>query len=234
VKEIADQQGKSICFMAKYSPSEAGNSCHIHISLWQKGRNLFWENPKTTSGRNTKVATREPSRPIGSELFRQFLGGLLKYSPELCLFFAPTLNSYKRYQPGSWAPTRMAWAFDNRTVGYRVVGEQNSFRIENRMPGADANPYLAFSAMIAAGLKGIEENLQSGSEYKGNAYIDPKLSRLPASLREAADLLDQSKFARNAFGDSVVDFYTHHARLEVEAFNNTVTDWEKKRYFERI
>jgi len=159
---------------------------------------------------------------------------LMKYSPELCLFFGPTINSYKRYQPGSWAPTRMAWAVDNRTVGFRVVGEQNSFRIENRMPGADANPYLAFAAMLAAGMAGIKEQLDCGEEYAGNAYVDPKLARLPGSLSEAIALFDRSRLARAVFGNDVVDFYVHHGRLELEAFNNAVTDWEKGRYFERI
>ncbi len=161
-------------------------------------------------------------------------GGLIKYSPELCLFFGPTINSYKRYQPGSWAPTRMAWAVDNRTVGFRVVGHGNGFRIENRMPGADANPYLAFAAMIAAGMAGVKEGLDCGNEYLGNAYIDPQLARLPSSLAEAAELFSKSKLARAALGDAVVDYYVHHARLEVEAFNNAVTDWEKQRYFEQI
>jgi glutamine synthetase len=220
VKEIADQHGKAVSFMAKYAPSEAGNSCHLHVSLWKNGRNLFWEPSGKTGG--------------GSALYRQFLGGCLKYSPELCLFFGPTINSYKRYQPGSWAPTRMAWAVDNRTVGFRVVGGRKAFRIENRMPGADANPYLAFAAMIAAGMAGVEEQLDCGGEYLGNAYLDSRLARLPGSLRDAADLLDRSQLARSAFGDDVVDFYVHHARLEVEAFNNAVTDWEKARYFERI
>jgi len=218
VKEIADQHGKAISFMAKYAPTEAGNSCHIHMSIWRGGKSLF---PSAKGG-------------SGSPFFRQFLGGLLKYSPELCLFFGPTINSYKRYQAGSWAPTRMAWAVDNRTVGFRVVGHGPSFRIENRMPGADANPYLAFAAMLAAGMAGVKEKLDCGGEYLGNAYIDPKLERLPSSLRQAADLFAASKLARHAFGDAVVDFYVHHARLEVEAFDNAVTDWEKGRYFERI
>src|SRR3954447_2845156 len=151
---------------------------------------------------------------------------MMKYSPELCLFFGPTINSYKRYQPGSWAPTRMAWAVDNRTVGFRVVGAGNSFRIENRMPGADANPYLAFAAMLAAGMAGVKEKLDCGEQYLGNAYVDPQLARLPASLHEAAGLLDHSGLARAAFGSEIVDFYVHHARLETEAFNNAVTDWE--------
>lgn len=218
VKEMAEQSGKAISFMAKYAPSEAGNSCHIHMSIWKGGRSLF---PDAKSHG-------------GSKFFRQFLGGLIKYSPELCLFFGPTINSYKRYQPGSWAPTRMAWAVDNRTVGYRVVGHGNGFRIENRMPGADANPYLAFAAMIAAGMAGVREGLDCGNEYLGNAYIDPKLARLPSSLAEAAELFSKSKLARAALGDAVVDYYVHHARLEVEAFNNAVTDWEKQRYFEQI
>ena len=230
IKEIADQHGKSVSFMAKYAPTEAGNSCHVHISLWKRNRNLFAGNSFSKPSGKKHGAHTEP----GSKLFRQFLGGLIKYSPELCLFYAPTINSYKRYQPGSWAPTRMAWAFDNRTVGFRVVGEGNSFRIENRMPGADANPYLTFSAMIAAGLTGIKEGLDCGADYVGNAYMDEKLARLPSTLRDAADLFEKSKLARAAFGESVVEFYTHHARLEIEAFNNAVTDWEKVRYFERI
>jgi glutamine synthetase len=204
--------------MAKYAPTEAGNSCHVHISLWQGNRSLFAANDKGK----------------GSKLFRQFLGGLIKYSPELCLFYGPTINSYKRYQPGSWAPTRMAWAVDNRTVGFRVVGAGKSFRIENRMPGADANPYLTFAAMIGAGLAGIDEGLDCGEEYTGNAYVDPKLARLPGSLKEASGLFHASKLARSVFGDGVVDFYVHHSRMEVDAFNNAVTDWEKVRYFERI
>jgi glutamine synthetase len=218
VKEIAAQHGKSITFMAKPSMTEPGNSCHIHVSIWAGGRNLFWN------------ARRE----TGSKLFRQFLGGLMKYSRELCYFFAPTVNAYKRYQSASWAPTKLAWAYDNRTVGFRVVGHGNSFRIENRMPGADANPYLAFSATLAAGMAGVSEQLDSGEIYEGNAYVDDKLPSLPKSLREAADLLDRSKLARQALGDTVVDFYVHTARLEVQAFDNVVTDWERQRYFERI
>jgi len=221
VKEIVAQQGRSVSFMAKPSMSEPGSSCHIHASLWQGGRNLFW------NGQRVKAAS-------GSKLFRQFLGGLLKYSRELCYFFAPTINAYKRYQPGSWAPTKLAWAHDNRTVGFRVVGHRDSFRIENRMPGADANPYLAFAATLAAGMAGVEEGLDCGDVYEGNAYVDPALPALPGSLGEAADSLDKSKLARRVLGDAVVDFYVHTARLEVAAFGNVVTDWEMRRYFERI
>ena len=217
-KEIAAQMGKCVTFMAKPDAAEVGSSCHIHMSLARKGKNVFWDFKK-----------RE-----GSKCFRQFLGGLLKYSPELCYFYAPTVNAYKRYQPASWAPTKMAWAFDNRTVGFRVVGKADSFRLENRMPGADANPYLAFAAMIAAGLAGIEENLDCGEVYHGNAYADPKLASLPRSLRDAADLLKKSALARHAFGDVVTDFYVQTARCEIQAFNDAVTDWERIRYFEQI
>jgi glutamine synthetase len=225
IKEIAAQHDKSITFMAKPWAGEVGSSCHIHISLWQGGKNRFWEAPRR--GTRAKPQT-------GSLLFRQFLGGLMKYSPELCCFFAPTINSYKRYQAASWAPTKMAWSHDNRTVGFRVVGHGESFRIENRMPGADANPYLAFAAMLAAGMAGVEERLDCGQDYHGNAYADPKLRALPRSLREAADLLDQSRLARRAFGEQVIEFYVHTARLECQAFNDAVTDWERVRYFERI
>lgn len=232
VKEIAEQHGKAVTFMAKYAPTEAGNSCHIHLSLWRDGHNAFAVEAGAAGGRGRRRATPGASGP--TRLFRQFLGGLMKYSPELCLLYAPTINSYKRYQPGSWAPTRMAWATDNRTTGFRVVGQGSSFRPENRMPGADANPYLALAAMLAAGLAGVEEELDCGDEYRGNAYVDPTLARLPHSLRDATELFAQSRLARTALGDGVVDFYAHHARLEQEAFGNAVTDWEKRRYFEQI
>ena len=234
VREIAEQHGKAVTFMAKYAPGEAGSSCHIHVSLWKGGKNLFWERGTRNAERGMKKSGHLSHATCHSSLFKQFLGGLMKYSPELCLFFGPTINSYKRYQPGSWAPTRMAWAVDNRTTGFRVVGEGGSFRIENRMPGADANPYLAFAAMLAAGMAGVREGLDCGPEYHGNAYVDKNLTRLPSSLRDATDLFAESKFARSAFGDDVVDFYTRHARLEHEAFGNAVTDWEKQRYFEQI
>lgn len=227
VKEIAAQHGKCVTFMAKPWASEVGSSCHIHVSLWNRGRSMF-------SGQRGSGAGRPGGALAGSKMFRHFLGGLMKYSPELCFFFAPTVNAYKRYQAASWAPTKMAWAHDNRTVGFRVVGQGSSLRIENRMPGADANPYLSFAAMLAAGAAGIEEELDCGDVYEGNAYIDPALPALPRSLRQAAELLHQSALARRAFGDDVVDFYVHTARLEAEAYDNAVTDWERMRYFERI
>lgn len=217
-KLIADQQGRAITFMAKLDTEQAGSSCHIHFSLWDAG------------GTENRFAA--PSEP--SPLFRQFLGGLVTYGRELSYFFAPTINSYKRYQAASWAPTSLVWAHDNRTTGYRVVGHGKGLRIENRMPGADVNPYLAYAATIAAGLRGIDEGLDCGDPYRGNAYEDPDIPRLPGSLDEAADLLAGSALARDAFGSSVVDFYVHTARLEAEAYRRTVSDWERARYFERI
>ena len=219
-KDIAAQNGKAISFMAKLNRVEAGNGFHIHISLWDlEGQsNLFWD-----AGRNTQ-----------SNLFYQFLGGLLKYSNEFTCFFAPTINAYKRYQSGSWAPTAIVCGVDNRTCGYRVVGSGDSVRIENRMPGADANPYLAFAATLAAGLAGLEEDLYGDISYQGNAYEDTSLPRLPTSLDQATDLLTRSHIARQAFGSDVIDFYVRTAQLESEAFRQAVTDWEYHRYFEQI
>jgi glutamine synthetase len=219
-KDIASQQQKAISFMAKLSTVQAGNGFHIHTSIWNADgkKNLFWDN--------------KSSAP--SKLFRQFLGGLLAYSRELTYFFAPTINSYKRFQAGSWAPTAIVCGQDNRTCGFRIVGHGDSLRIENRMPSADANPYLAFAASIAAGLKGIEQKLDCGRIFEGNAYADRSLPRLPGSLEEAQALLDKSEVAREAFGNDVVEFYTHTARSEVKAFAQAVTDWERARYFEQI
>lgn len=218
VKEIAAQHERCVTFMPKPWANEVGSSCHIHFSLWKGSVNRFWDKKSKT----------------GSSLFRQFLGGVLKYSPELCYFYAPTVNAYKRYQVGSWAPTKMAWSYDNRTVGFRVVGSGQGFRFENRMPGADANPYLAFSAMLAAGMAGIEEALDCGDDYQGNAYTDDRLPALPRSLHDAASRLKKSEFARRSFGDAVVDFYAHTAELEAAAYASAVTDWERTRYFEQI
>src|SRR5215203_246989 len=210
-KHIAQAHAKSLTFMAKPARGEAGSSCHIHVSLFGKDGNAFFE--KSTNA--------------GSELFRHFLGGLMKYCRELTLFFAPTINSYKRFEAMSWAPTKQVWASDNRTTGFRVVGHGAGFRIENRMPGADANPYLAFAAMIAAGLAGIEEKLDCGTEYKGNAYVDASLPNVPTNLREAGDLFAASKLAREKFGAEVVEHYAHAAKLEVQEFDAAVTDWER-------
>lgn len=219
-KAIAAQQGRALTFMAKIAADQAGNGFHLHTSVRDKKAqtNAFWD---ATAGRD-------------SSFFRGFLGGLVTYGRELAYFFAPTINAYKRFQSASWAPTTLAWSHDNRTVGFRVVGHGPSFRVENRMAGADANPYLAEAATIAAGLRGVDEGLDCGPPYEGNAYVDKALSRLPTSLDEAADLLDKSAFAREALGSGVVDFYVHTARKECEAFHAAVTDWERVRYFERI
>lgn len=219
-KEITAQEQASITFMAKPAADEAGSSFHLHSSIWDLAGNksLFWD-----------AAAHGPTK-----LFRQFLGGLMKYGRQFGYCFAPTINSYKRYQSASWAPTTLAWAHDNRTTGLRVIGHGDGLRVENRAPGADANPYLAMAATIAAGLAGIEEKLDCGEPYVGNAYVDPKLERLPSSLDEAADLLDGSALARAAFGSDVVEFYAHTARQECKAYRESVTDWERIRYFERI
>lgn len=219
-KEIATQQGRSMTFMPKWVTDQPGSSFHVHSSLWdaEGENNLFWNE----------------ERQGGSDLFRHFLGGVLKYSRELTYFLAPTVNSYKRYQAGSWAPTRLVWAHDNRTVGFRVVGHGESLRIENRVPGGDANPYLAFAATLAAGMRGVEERLDCGEPYRGDAYTGEDLPRVPESLEEAADLLDASELGRAAFGNEVVAFYVHTARLEVGAFRRAVTDWEQTRYFDQL
>jgi len=220
VKEIAVQQGRAVTFMAKWSATEAGSSFHLHTSLWDQScrQNLFWDE----------------ARGAESRLFRGFLGGLLAYSRELAYFFAPTVNSYKRYQASSWAPTRIVWARDNRTCGLRVVGAGAALRIENRMPGADANPYLAYAATVIAGWRGVEEGLDCGEPFAGNAYLDTKSPRLPASLGEATELLAGSALARQALGAEVHEFYLQNARQETGAYRAAVTDWERARYFEQI
>lgn len=218
-KDIASQLGKAITFMAKWDSSAPGNGFHLHTSLWDPaGRdNVFWD---AKSGRESRA-------------FRYFVGGILKYGRELAYFFAPTVNSYKRFQPNSWAPTAIVCGRDNRTCGLRIVGSGNSIRVENRMPGADANPYLTFAATLAAGLRGIKDKLDS-EVFSGNAYADSALPSLPRSLEEAADLLEGSTMAREAFGEKVVDFYVHTARHEVASSRRAVTDWELRRYLEQM
>ncbi len=220
VKEIAWQQGGSITFMAKYDMGAAGSSFHLHSSVWDRDgkRNLF--------------ATRGSRQ--GTPLFQQWLAGQMTMARELAYFYAPTVNAYKRYQAGSFAPTRIAAGWDNRTCGFRLCGEGSGFRVENRIPGADANPYLAFAATIAAGLHGVDKKLKPPRLYEGNAYEDPKLRQVPKTLREALDELDRSKVAREALGETVVKHYLHHGRLEQQAFDQAVTDWELVRLFERI
>ena len=215
-REIAWQHDSSITFMAKWNERE-GNSCHIHCSFWDDNGSLF---PGDATGY--------------SELFRQFVAGQLRYTRELTYWFAPNVNSYKRFAAGSFAPTTLVWGTDNRTCAFRVVGHGNGLRLENRMPGADVNPYLAFAAMIAAGLRGIDEGLELEPVFEGSAYNAPGKPRIPSTLRDAVDLLDGSAMARDAFTDEVVDHYVHAGRTELEAFEAVVTDWERFRGFERL
>jgi glutamine synthetase len=212
-KEIAAQEGMSITFMAKYDERE-GNSCHIHLSLaGEDGSALFADSEET---------------------FHGFVAGQLAALRELTLFFAPNVNSYKRFTEGSFAPTAVAWGRDNRTCAMRVVGHGPALRVENRMPGADVNPYLALAAMIAAGLDGIDRGLELPPEVPGNAYSDDDLEHVPSTLRDARDLFASSSLARDAFGDEVVEHYLNNARVELAAFESAVTDWERVRGFERL
>jgi glutamine synthetase len=212
-KEIAAQDGKSITFMAKFNELE-GNSCHIHCSLAQEdgGGNLFAGD---------------------QQLFDRFVAGQLACLRELTLFFAPHVNSYKRFVEGSFAPTAVAWGHDNRTCSFRVVGHGEGLRVENRLPAADVNPYLALAAMIAAGLHGIDNELELEAPFAGNAYESDK-PRVPHNMYDARDLFEGSAVAREAFGDEVVEHYLNRARIELDAYEAAVTDWEKYRGFERL
>eukprot|EP01137_Pigoraptor_chileana_P011764 Opistho-2@63188 len=222
LKELADKQGISVTFMAKPHHDQSGSSCHIHLSLWKDGKNAF-------------AGTNDVGDGImASDIFLWFLGGWIKHTPEVMLFYAPTINSYKRYIDESWAPTRLAWCKDNRTAGFRIVGAGPSLRIECRIPGADCNIYLAFAASIASGLDGILNKIDPPPMFKGDIYSAQNLPRVPYSLTESADIMASSEWARSAFGSDVVDHYVHHSREEVKAFNRAVTDWERTRYFERI
>ena len=216
-KEIAAAQGHSLTFMAKWHERHAGSSCHVHMSLWDAGGQSVF-----SSGREA------------SPTFRHFLGGLLAHARELAWFFAPTVNSYKRYSEGTFAPTRITWSVDNRTAGFRIVGAGPSLRVECRIPGADANPYLTYAALLAAGLDGIERKLDPGEPFAGDAYRSAELPRVPHTLADAIRELEGSGFARAAFGDAVVDHLLHFARTELASYEAVVTDFERARYFERI
>lgn len=221
MKELADQMGVSVTFMAKFASGQAGSSCHIHMSLWRDGENAF-PGDKTLG-------------PLQcSDTFRWFLGGWIAHVPDVMVFYAPTINSYKRFVDGSWAPTRLAWSHDNRTAGFRVVGSGNGLRIECRIPGADCNPYLAFAAALASGLDGIRNRIEPPEHFSGDVYAARNLARVPYTLDEAADLFESSNFAKEAFGADVVEHYLHFYRSEQHAYNFAVTDWERRRYFERI
>ncbi|WSB53375.1 glutamine synthetase family protein [Streptomyces cellulosae] len=219
VKEIAAQEGVSITFMAKYNERE-GNSCHIHLSLAGLG--------------GESAMPESPEDPDSmSEVMRHFLAGQLAALREFSLLYAPHINSYKRFQPGSFAPTAVAWGHDNRTCALRVVGHGRSLRFENRLPGGDVNPYLAVAGMVAAGLHGIEQRLELPEACAGNAYT-AGFEHVPTTLREAAELWERSEIAKAAFGEEVVAHYRNMARVEIDAFDAAVTDWELRRSFERM
>lgn len=221
LKELAEQMGLSVTFMAKFAADRAGSSCHIHFSLWRDGQNVF---PGANEFGPVKC----------TDEFRWFLGGWIAHVPDVMPFYAPTVNSYKRYVDGSWAPTRLAWSYDNRTGGFRVVGRDQSLRIECRIPGADANPYLAFAASLASGLDGIANKIEPPPCFTGDIYAARHLPRVPYTLAAATDQFAASEFAQRAFGADVVEHYAHFFRTEQAAFNSAVTDWERRRYFERI
>ena len=216
-KEIAAQHGKSITFMAKYNERE-GSSCHIHLSLRGiDGELVFWDGD---AGRRT-------------ELYDHFVAGVLATTAELTLLYAPNINSYKRFADGSFAPTTIAWGLDNRTCAVRLVGQGAAARMENRVPGADVNPYLALAAMLAGGLHGIENELPLEDELVGNAYTSGR-ARVPHTMRAARELFHSSQVARDALGDEVVDHYVNMADVELTAYDAAVTDWELRRGFERL
>ncbi len=221
LKEVADQMGISVSFMAKIAANQAGSSSHIHISLWQNNQNLF-------------VGNEQWGQVACSNIFKWFLGGFILHAPEVMVFYAPTVNSYKRYRAGSWAPTRLAASYDNRTAGFRVVGEGHSLRIECRIPGADCNPYLAFAAALASGMDGILNKIEPPAIFDGDVYAADNLPSVPHTLCDAMALFKQSAFAKCAFGEEVVAHYLHFFTMEQESYEKAVTDWERQRYFERI
>ena len=211
IKEMAQQHGCSVTFMAKPDHRWIGSSCHVHSSLWSHERNAF-------DGE--------------SAVFKHYLAGHIAYASELAIFLAPNINSYKRYAAGSWAPTTLAWGHDNRTCGFRIVGHGQHLRTASRIPGADVNPYLCFAALLAAGLHGIEEKLPLPPEFKGNAY-QSDVQRFPHALRDAIEGLETGSMARSAFGDDVIDHYLNYARTEQALFDKVVTGYERERLFER-
>lgn len=217
-KEIADSQGKSLTFMAKFNERE-GNSCHIHLSVLGKGGDPVMADKKGKYG--------------FSKLMEHWIAGQLATMRELTLFFAPNINSYKRYVEGSFAPTAVAWGLDNRTCALRVVGQGRSLRVENRVPGGDVNQYLAVAALIAGGLYGIEHELELEPIFEGNAYVSDA-PRVPSSLREAAALFASSEIAVEAFGEDVVAHYLNNASIEQASYDSAITDWERVRGFERF
>ncbi|MCH7600094.1 MAG: glutamine synthetase [Myxococcales bacterium] len=227
-KEIASSRDAAITFMAKWHAAHAGNSLHIHMSFTDpEGKSVFAD----------AAEQGEPipgTRAYPSDTFRFAVGGLLAHTRSLSLLFAPNVNSYKRYMEGTFAPTRIAWSYDNRTVGFRVVGHGASLRIECRIPGGDANPYLAYAGMIAAALDGIEKQTDPGPLFVGDGYTAEALPRIPNSLNEAIVAFESNPLMRAALGEEVVEHLLHFARSEQQIFDKAVTDYERARYFERI
>jgi glutamine synthetase len=221
IKEIAWSKGKAVTFMAKWRADLAGSSAHIHASLWDAaGKTPLFHDPQAEFGM--------------SALMKSFVAGQLRHARELTWFLAPYLNSYKRFMAGTFAPTRAVWSRDNRTAGFRLCGEgSKAIRIECRIGGADLNPYLAFAALIAAGLAGIDEGLELPPPHAGDAYAGRRLPEVPKTLREAIAALERSQMLRAAFGDEVVEHYLHTARWEQSRYDAAVTDWELMRGFER-
>lgn len=220
VKEIAWAQGRAATFMAKWDYEAAGSSSHVHQSLWSRD--------------GTQASFHDPNGEYGmSSLMRQYLAGLLAHASEFTCFLAPNINSYKRFQAGTFAPTKAIWSLDNRTAGYRICGNGKAVRIECRVGGSDLNPYLAFAAQIAAGISGIENKMELEAEFKGDAYAAKRAREVPATLRDAAVALKKSKMLRAAMGDEVVEHYVHAAEWEQFEYDRRVTDWEISRGFER-
>ncbi|MDB2321255.1 glutamine synthetase family protein, partial [Amylibacter sp.] len=219
IKEISWQQGHAVSFLPKWHKDRVGSSSHVHQSLWKDDKSIFYDKLK----------------PHGmSDLMKHYMAGLIKYAPEYTYFLAPYVNSYKRFSKGTFAPTKTVWSIDNRTAGFRLCGENTvGVRVECRIGGSDLNPYLAQSVMLAAGIKGIEENLVLSSATTGDIYEDSKAADIPQSLRLATENLRNSDFLREALGDDVVDHYTRAAEWEQEEFDRVITDWEIARGFER-
>jgi glutamine synthetase len=221
VKELAHRAGLTATFMAKPDVDEVGSSCHLHVSLWSEdgATPRCWDD---ASGGMSSV-------------FGSFVAGQLEHAVDLGLLFAPTINSYRRYKPDQFAGTAIALGHDNRSCAFRLVGKGSSFRVENRIPGADANPYHAYSATIAAGLAGIEADLDAPDVHVGNAWNDGELPLMTTAMHESVERFAASKVARQAFGDGVFEHLLGTARAEVRAFESgAVTDWEIKRYYERV
>ncbi|CAN5428599.1 glutamine synthetase family protein [soil metagenome] len=220
-KEIAHFNGRSVSFMAKYDFNDTGSSCHVHSSLW-------------TMDGETAVFDDHHGAHGMSETFQHYLAGQIATAREFSLLWAPTINSYKRFQLGSWAPTGVGWGLDNRTLGFRKVGHGKGTRVECRIPGSDANSYFAFAGTLAGGLYGIKNKLPLGEPFSGNGYTASEIPRIPWNIVDAISLWENSTTAREAFGDDVHHHILTMAKAEWEAFNHTVTDWELRRYWERI